>query len=192
MSRLRALVLILTKMEHYEISPKALFSFFYPRLCHFAWQLLHDDELVQDVVQDAFLALWENLESLNAEPTAVKNYLYSTVRNACYNIKRHDKVVRRYQTMNPFDEIQEPSVDRQLIRSEVMGEVYKIMTEMPDSCRKIFRLGYLEGLSNVEVSKMLKISVSTVKTQKQRAIDLIKSKLNPEFFGLFLFFYQNN
>jgi RNA polymerase sigma-70 factor (ECF subfamily) len=43
-------------------------------------------------------------------------------------------------------------------------------------------MGYLEGMKNHEIAKELGISVNTVKTQKQRALQLLRLKLKPEFF----------
>lgn len=166
---------------------KEIFSLYYPRLCHFAWQMTKDKELVQDIVHDAFLALWDNNPDM-LPPFAIKNYLYATVRNSCINLARHEKVVSRYQTLQPFDEAQEPDILPQLIRSEIMAEILKIMESMPEGCKTVFQKGYLEGLSNIEVAQQLGISVSTVKTQKTRALKIIKSNLNPEFFKVFLFF----
>lgn len=179
-------------MEHrHVLSSKELFTSYYPRLCHFAWQFLRDDQRVQDVVQDAFLAFWDKKHALADNPVAIKNYLYTSVKNACFNIKRHNKTVERYQSMHPFEEAEEPSVLDELFRSEVMAEIYEIMKKMPDSCREVFRLGYLEGYSAGEIADLLCVSVSTVKTQKHRALKLIKSNLNPEFFAIFSIFYQN-
>jgi len=177
--------------NRYILSSKELFVRYYPRLCHFAWQVLRNDEHVQDVVQDAFLAFWGKRDTIGDDPAAIKNYLYTTVRNACFNIKRHEKAAARYQSLNPFDEAEEPDVMSELFRSEVMGAIYEIMKEMPKSCLEIFRMGYLEGFSTNEIAESLNISVSTVKTQKKRALKLIKSKLNPEFFAIFSVFFEN-
>lgn len=177
--------------NRYVLSSKELFTSYYPRLCHFAWQILRNDEYVQDVVQDAFVAFWGKQQTIGDDPVSVKNYLYTTVRNSCFNIKRHEKAVARYQSLNPFDEAEEPDVLAELFRSEVMGAIYEVMKEMPKSCLEIFRMGYIEGISTNEISRILGISVSTVKTQKKRALKLIKSKLNPEFFAIISVFYQN-
>ncbi len=182
--------MIVMESEH-ALTPKELFQHYYPRLCHFAWQFLRDDQQVQDVVQDTFLAFWDRRPALADNAIAIKNYLYTTVKHACFNIKRHRKTVERYQAAHPVQESEEPPVLDELIRSEVMAHIYAIMEKMPDACKEIFRMGYLEGYSTAEISELLGLSVSTVKTQKYRAVKLIKSNLNPEFFAIFSIFYQN-
>lgn len=178
--------------DSYTLSPEELFKKYYPRLCHFAWQFVHDRDLVEDVAQDAFMAYWNNQHAVADDDIAIKNFLYSSVRNACLNRSRHEKVVQRFLGRYHPDEFEESHVMANIIRSEVMDEIYRIMQAMPDGCRQVFRLGYLEGLSNYKIAEELNISVNTVKTQKQRGVKLIKNKFNPELLGLLLLFLINN
>jgi len=69
----------------------------------------------------------------------------------------------------------------------VINEVYRIIAEMPVACQKIFKMGYLEGLSNLEITEKLQISVNTVKTQKQRGMKILLDKLHPEFLPFIIF-----
>jgi|SRR5690606_915708 len=186
------LVQVITAMSNrgqmnkvYAFSVEEVFKRYYPRLCHFAWQLLHDKDIVEDVVQDAFLAYWNNKDAIADHDTAIKNFLYTSVRNFCYNIIRREKTTQRFQLLHREEEQEESQVLAKIIRSEVMDEIYKIVQSMPAGCQKVFRLGYLEGLTNPQIAEKLDISVNTVKTQKQRGLKIIKGKLNPEMF-LFL------
>ena len=146
--------------------------------------MLHDADQVEDIVQDAFMNYWDNRDAVADEETAIKNYLYSTVRNACFNISRHEKVVSRYLNLHQEQLTEESTVLASIIRAEVMDEVYKIVRSMPHGCQEVFRLGYLEGLSNLKIAEQLNISVNTVKTQKKRGLKIVKGKLNPELFAL--------
>lgn len=170
------------------LSVEKLFKEYYARLCHFAWQLLDDKDMAEDVVQDAFMVYWNNKETIIDNDIAVKNFLYAAVRNACYNVVRREKVTQRFQLLNPMEELEESQVLTNIIRSEVMVEIYKIIQSMPSGCQQVFRMGYLDGLSNAEIAEQLDISVNTVKTQKRRGLKLVKGKLNPELFTLLLMF----
>ncbi|WP_257657566.1 RNA polymerase sigma-70 factor [Parapedobacter lycopersici] len=170
------------------LSVEKLFKEYYTRLCHFAWQLLNDKDAAEDVVQDAFMVYWNNRETIIDNDVAIKNFLYAAVRNACYNVVRREKVTQRFQLLHQIEELEESQVLANIIRSEVMVEIYGIMQSMPAGCQEVFRLGYLEGLSNTEIAEQLDISVNTVKTQKQRGLKLVKGKLNPELFTLLLLF----
>lgn len=160
--------------------PEELFRRYYTRLCHFAFQLLEEKDLAEDIVQDAFLAFWNAQSRISDNPVAIKNYLYSSVRNACYNHHRQAKVQERYLQLHNGDELEEPQVLHAMIRAEVMNEIYLAIQTLPGSCQHIFRLGYLEGLSNPKIAETLGISINTVKTQKRRALKVLRTSLNPE------------
>ena len=59
----------------------------------------------------------------------------------------------------------------------MLGEIYRAIDELPSECGRVFRLG-LEGLSNQEIADTLSISVNTVKTQKQRAMAVLKKRFS--------------
>src|SRR5690606_21592529 len=139
------------------LSVEKLFKEYYTRLCHFAWQLLNDKDAAEDVVQDAFMVYWNNRDTIIDNDVAIKNFLYAAVRNACYNEARREKITQRFQLLHQIEELEESQVLANIIRSEVMVEIYGIMQSMPAGCQEVFRLGYLEGLSNTEIAEQLDI-----------------------------------
>lgn len=173
-----------------SIANKQLFEEHYRSLCHFAWKLCGDVTEAEDLVQDAFISYYNHEEHVSAHKTAIKNYLYTSVKYAFLNSKRKEKVVERYWLNSPFSECSNDSLELSIIHSEVVAEVYKIVESMPSGCQVIFKMGYFEGLSNQEISKELNISVNTVKTQKQRGLKTIMKKLNPEFLPMAIFLYS--
>lgn len=172
--------------EVYLFSADKLFRKYYARLCHFAWQLLGDEVMAEDVVQDAFAAFLERRHMVADKDAAIKSYLYTSIRNACHNVGRDAKIEERYFRLNPQVVEEDSTVINKMIRSEVMNEVYMVITAMPQGCQRIFRLGYLEGWSNAKIAEKLQVSINTVKTQKQRGLKLLKGRISPELLGVFL------
>lgn len=167
---------------------KVLFDLHYQNLCYFVYTLTHDQGIAEDVVQDAFISLHHNLDSLTSDEKVYKSFLYTTVRNNVLNLHRRSNVVKKYHSIKPFVDIEEADFDNAIIKTEVMTEINKLIENLPDSCQNIMRMHYVKGLSVKEISEQLQISMNTVKTQKLRGLRYIKSKLNPEFFILLLFF----
>lgn len=167
---------------------KVLFDHHYQNLCFFVYTLTHDQVLAEDVVQDAFISLHHNLDSLPPEEKVYKSFLYTTARNSVLNLHRRNNVVKKYHARMPFVDIQEGDFDNAIIKTEVLAEINKIIENLPASCQNIMRMHYVLGLSVKEISEQLNISPNTVKTQKLRGLRYIKSKLNPEFFILLLLF----
>ncbi len=160
-----------------------LFRQYYARLAHFAYQITGYREGAEDIAQEAFITYWHQQAEVATDGAAVKAFLYSTVRNASLNAVRHTKVVQLHQSQTqatpPVPEA-EPDVLRALIRAEVVAEIYEALEALPIGCRTIVQMGYLEDKQNHEIAAELGISVNTVKTQKQRGLQLLRLRLRPE------------
>ena len=78
---------------------KKAFRYLYDKytatLRYFASRYLEDDAVIEDVVQDAFLNLWEKRGTFQAE-NAVKAYLYKVVRSLSVDAIRRRRVIDRY------------------------------------------------------------------------------------------------
>ena len=163
---------------------KALFDELFDRLVYFAFQLLKDKDQARDIVQDAFVKYWDLRETIIQDKTAAKNFLYSTVRNASLNTLRHKKIVESHIQLQGAADSEEQPVIEAIITSEVMAAVRMAVQSLPESHKQISILGYMEGKKNQEIADELNMSVNTVKKQKQRALQLLRLKLEPEIFVL--------
>jgi len=174
------------------LQPEQLFKKLYPRLCDFAYYLLKDKEMVEDMVQDAFMVYLEQQENISANFNAVKSFLFTAVKNACLNKIRHNQVVDVYNKKNPLNVYSDPEILEGIIQAEVIAEIYDKINALPPGCAMVIRYGYLEGLSNSEIADRMNISVNTVKSQKKRALVLMKMHLGKAVMALFTVMYLNN
>jgi len=176
-----------TEMDGREsevLSAEELFRRYYTRLCHFAFQLLNDHVLAEDIVQDAFVAYWNHKEMVSPNAISIRSFLYTSIRNSCYNMSRRKKVVERYMQMHSVDIDGDETALNAIIRAEVIAEVTQAINTLPEGCRQVFRLGYLEGLNNSKIAEVLDISINTVKTQKQRGMKALRALLRPELLSI--------
>ena len=160
--------------------PRALqviFRQFYAPLCLFAERMLHDRPAAEDIVGDTFVKLWnrhtdfENLQN-------VKAFLYITTRNASLNLLKQmqrESLSKKQLAYVLGDK--EGFVLNEIIRNEVLLEIYREIENLPEQCQRIFKMSYFEGKKNQEIASILDISVHTVKNQKARAIQLLRVKL---------------
>ena len=168
---------------------RELFGKYYKALCYYAWDMVKDTDVAEDLVQDAFTAYWNHRDDVANEEQSIKAFLYSSIRNAVFNRNRHQKVVDKYFSRLGLTELEEADYDRKIITAEFYAELNRILSTLPAGCRQVFHLSYMEELSNQQVADELHISINTVKTQKQRALKVIRQNLNPEFMVLFLTLY---
>ncbi|RQO74430.1 hypothetical protein DBR43_03280 [Pedobacter sp. KBW06] len=165
-----------------ELLLESLYKSYYDRLLYYAWTIIHDKEVSRDFVQEAFIRYWDERERVSPNLIQIRNFLYVNVKNACLKHLRHDKVVNKYICLQDPEPAEEAVVLNKMIHAEVIGEIYAAIESLPERCRRISKMGYLEGLKNQEIANELGISINTVRTQKKRAIELLRTRLSPENF----------
>lgn len=170
-----------------KAAAESLFREYYARLCHYAFQFTGDAEQARDVAQESFVSYLAQQEQVSTHPAAVRNFLYTSVRNACLNLIRHHKVVEKFVQEQTAAAPVEAGAMQAIIRSEVLAAVHEALQSLPAECGRIVRLGYIEGLKNRQIAQLLNISVNTVKTQKQRGLQLLRLRLPPETYLLLLY-----
>src|SRR6185312_80999 len=143
-----------------------LFRAYFASLCHFTADFLESDVDAKDVVEDLFVKLWQRKQCFENTQHA-QAYLYRCVRNACLNYLKHGRRVSLKHEILIADtgEIEEDYLT-QMIRSEVFGEIYRAIENLPSQCSKVITMSYIDGNSNAEIADMLNLSLQTVKNHK--------------------------
>lgn len=152
-----------------------IFKEHYGSFCYFASKYVRDESVVEDIVQDAFVALLEKTPRLDSD-SHVKNFLYLTIRNACLNYIRDEQAKTRYLEEQTREEKTENFEDN-IILSEVYQELANAVASLPSECRKVYELCYFQGMDNHQAAKALGISVNTVRVQKARGKKILQEKL---------------
>lgn len=154
-----------------------VFTHLHVRLSYFAQSLLTVDWSAEDVVQEAFVRLWERRKDFD-HPGAIKSFLYLTVRNRCFNINKHRKVVEKHRHLIDSPDEFSPYEEQQIIEAEVLENVHRALQQLPQGCRTVVHFSYFEGLQNKDIAARLKVSINTVKTQKKRALQILRTAIN--------------
>lgn len=154
---------------------RAVFNQYFNTLCSFSFKYLEDKDEVQDLVQDAFITLWEKRKDFE-HMLALKSYLYTSVRNKCLNILKHRSVQQKHEKALVYELESEQYFENQVIAEEAFNRLYQEIQLLPQASREIMLLA-LNGMKNPEIGEELGISVNTVKTQKKIAYAKLKEKL---------------
>ncbi|TKG90777.1 RNA polymerase sigma-70 factor [Puteibacter caeruleilacunae] len=154
---------------------------YFHQMCLFAKQSFRDDQLVENIVSDCFIKLWENRSKLEIK-ISLKSYLFRILRNLI--IDHHRKRQELVDIVEEFPEVaEETEFDAQLR----YVKLYKAIAKLPEQRRKILELAAFESLSYQEIADKLNISKNTVKSQIGRAYRFLKETLEPRDFYLFYF-----
>ena len=151
-----------------------VFNLYYLPLCYFAETLSGNKGESEDIVQDSFIKLWKihaNFDSLQS----IKAFLYVTTRNACFDYLKHTRRKNAsHEELLYLAEEHEDYIQSRMIKAELLQRILEEVENLPPVRRKIFKMIYVEGLTNQEIASKLNITVDTVRVQKARSLDLIR------------------
>ena len=168
---------------------KQLFREFFQDIAYYSSKILKDTDIAEDIAQEVFIRLWEK-ENHFENYLALKSYLYLSARNCCLNyIKHHNIVVEHAQNLIQ-EEADEQTWDT-IVESEIISLLSDYIRHLPGECAKIMEL-VMQGYNSTEISSLTGASSSTVRSQKQRGISILKKMVSQELFTLLLLFLQQN
>jgi RNA polymerase sigma-70 factor (ECF subfamily) len=179
-------IYILRKKENEMLSTEYYFNKYFLQLSVFAFPWVGSEEIAKDIVQDAFIVLMSRQDLLEKGEPVIKSFLYSSVKNLAMNIKRRNIVFDRVRNQLDTDKPDDNDILDNLINAELIGALHRELNELPEGCQRICRLIYLDGMKYEEVAQELNVSVNTVKTQRMRAINLLKRKFLNILFSFFI------
>ncbi|MCB4807602.1 RNA polymerase sigma-70 factor [Tamlana sp. 62-3] len=147
-----------------------LFQKYYFNLCLFSKQYVERPDLAEEVVADVFLKIWQNRKTLHIK-TSLKAYLFVATKNLSINVVNKEKAnTLKLQATKETDNFSHLSTDQGLHYNEVKNQIDKIIEELPQQRKIIFKLNRIDGLKYKEIADKLGVSVSTVQKQMLEAM----------------------
>ena len=144
-------------------------------LRYFSAKYVDDDATIEDVVQDAFLNLWEKRNEFKTEST-IKAYLYKIVRSFSVDTIRRRNIANRYAEKIVLEKEDQEFFLENIVESEVFQMIQTVFNELSPSCREVYQLS-LHVKSHEEISQLLDISINTVKKHKNNANHYMRERL---------------
>lgn len=166
---------------------KILFNEHYTQLVYFAEKFTGNSAEAEDLVMEVFARFWQK-RSETIAIASLSSFLYTCVKNACIDFLRKEA---RHPVLlqNVYAELlhDENIIEGEEVFSRLVHQIYESIENLPDQCRTIFKLIYIEGKSTKEVAETLNLSVQTVRNQKTRGLSLIRAKItSPQLLPLVL------
>jgi RNA polymerase sigma-70 factor, ECF subfamily len=141
-------------------------------LIHFLRGILGTEEEVWDCTQEAFLAAYRNLWRYSPAHT-FRAWIYAIARNKAIDLIRK----RKKEFPLTLDERivdQQPGPEEAWLAKEQAINVREILEELPEPYRQALYLRYQQELSYEEISMVLNIPISSVKTHLHRGKEKLR------------------
>ena len=145
-----------------------------------AYGILGHHQDAEDVAQDVFLSVWENIGKFEFR-SQFSTWLYRIVKNKCFN--QIDQYQRRktdpmeIDDSQPWVPLDSATPEDEALRSEEKDIVHNALAKLKDSYREILVLRELRELSYEEISEILGCTLGRVKSRLHEARKALKTEL---------------
>lgn len=140
----------------------------YSFMCAVAIHIVGSHDIAQDITQEVIIKFWRKKESY-LEIKSIDNFLYTMIKNEALNYLRGvQRENQRYSKLE-IEKSEDPQVLNKLIEEDTNQLLTHAINQLPEQSARIMRL-VLSGFENKEISKIMGISVNTIKTLKYGAI----------------------
>jgi RNA polymerase sigma-70 factor (ECF subfamily) len=146
------------------------------RFYRLAYRYLQSKAAAEDVVQDAFLKLWENPAIWQPERNSkFTTWFYRVVVNLCLDLQKRKKPVTLDEEL-PFIDDREP-VDETMMRIQEQKALEKEIAALPERQRTALNLCFAEGLSNQEAADVMGVKLKALQSLIMRAKTTLKERM---------------
>lgn len=155
---------------------------FYDVLFALGKQYLMNAGEAEEVIQDAFLKLWEIRTELK-ENSHIRNFLYTLVRNNCLNQLRNkqnaEKLIRNYnyQELKYNYEALARLSDDYFQFKELKEKIEDAIAALPEDLKLVFKMNRFQDLRYKDIAQQLNISEKTVEARMSKALKILRNDL---------------
>ena len=138
--------------DHYS---KALFTVIY--------QILPQAEVAEDVLQEVFVKIWQNVGSYDAAKGRLYTWMLNIARNSAIDRTRSKDYNQQAKTTTLTENVYN-SKDGATGSINDVG-LKKTLEQLPEESRRLLQLSYFQGYTQEEIAALLGIPLGTVKTR---------------------------
>src|SRR5437764_9175 len=146
------------------------------------YRILGAPEPAEEVVQDAFHAVWRRAGTYRADRGSVRTWLLAIARNAAIDWRRTKG--RRVEREAAIDEaaelVEETHVDDRVMANLRAERVRAAIAALPDEQRVVLSLAFWSGLSQREIAERTGTPLGTVKSRVRLGMAKLREGLRIE------------
>lgn len=154
-------------------SQQLLYQKYVNAMYHTVVRMVGNSEDARDIIQDAFIKVFNHLGSFRKDSTLGAWIKRITVNTALNHLRK----AKRTPTTTFEDNLNETPMDTEEVSNISMKTIHNAIKSLPDGSRTVLSLFLLEGYQHKEIAQILGITESTSKTQYRRGKLMLQEKL---------------
>ena len=160
---------------------RRLFARHAPAAKALALRIVRQTNLAEEIVQDAFLAVWKNPDRYDELRGSVRSWLMGTVHHRAVDLVRREEAYRRRaeDAIAAGDE-QVDHADEVAVRLDRPAEnlaVQAALADLPAGQRQVLEMMYFDGLSQSRIAERTGLPLGTVKSRTLLAMRRLRTAL---------------
>ena len=157
---------------------ETIYNHYFNSVFYFAMRFVTNAQEAEDITTETFLKCWQkrtDFENIHK----LQSFLYTTTRNACINALRSEKrqSEREKQLSYLLSREDEEGIKQQQLTAQIYQYIYEEIEKLPPQEKNIFKMAYIDGLSNEEIARQLNINNQSVRNYKTRALKSLRITL---------------
>jgi RNA polymerase sigma-70 factor (family 1) len=134
-----------------------------------------DSAQADDLVQEAFVKLWQNCAKVTSQKA--KSFLYTVANNTFLNEVAHKKVVLKHAKLQP-NAVNDQSPQFLLEEKEYLQKIERAIEDLTEAQRTAFLMNRIEGKKYAEIAEILGISVKAVEKRMSLALAALRKEID--------------
>jgi RNA polymerase sigma factor (sigma-70 family) len=160
---------------------EALLRTYYKSLLEYGFQFIKDRDVIQDLVHDLFINLWERRTFLNPEINNVKLYLFISLKNQIFKYLKknahHEFLPEDWQDQEPAsDHLIENSLIEQEVLLENQSRLQLALGRLSKRQREILHLKFYETLTHEQIAEVMAISPPAVRNLLSQSLKMLREQ----------------
>jgi len=136
-------------------------------------KILNDQELAEDVLQDAYIKIWSNIQSYDNSKGTIFTWMLNIARNSAIDKYRQQKKRSIRTIQNSTNDVGNVLSNSEEFNINTIG-LNELLKKLPEDQQEIIEYLYFKGYTQQEVSDELKMPLGTVKTRSRAALKLLR------------------
>lgn len=151
-----------------------LYTNYAPALYGVIYKILEDEQTSQDVLQDVFVKIWNNIAQYNSDKGRLYTWLLNIARNSAIDKTRSKGEIMKSKIQTGENVVHNlEQTNKTEVPTDTIG-LRKMVNQLKPEYASIIDLAYFNGYTIEEISKTLNIPSGTVKTRMRSAMGQLR------------------
>jgi RNA polymerase sigma factor (sigma-70 family) len=159
------------------------FAMLYDRYCDAAYsvalRVVRDRELAADIVQNAFLSIWQQAGQFDPQRGQPSHWILTVTHHKAVDVVRREQRRRADPLDERYDAADESAgVEQQAWLSVTRDQIRQALSRLPDPHREVIELAYFAGYTQSELAERLALPLGTIKSRTFAAMAPLRRSLS--------------